>query len=91
MQREVRRHRVARIAIGPNGRAQGVELDDGSVIRAKRVISNAHPITTYLDLIGRDHLPWLEAEVGDLGLDVLAAVKNAIDPRGILNPGKLIG
>jgi phytoene dehydrogenase-like protein len=27
------------------------------VIRAKRVISNAHPITTYLDLIGRDHLP----------------------------------
>jgi phytoene dehydrogenase-like protein len=48
---------VARIAIGPNGRAQGVELDDGSVIRAKRVVSNAHPITTYLDLIGRDHLP----------------------------------
>lgn len=48
---------VSRIAIGPNGRAHGVELDDGSVIRAKRVVSNAHPVTTYLDLIGRDHLP----------------------------------
>lgn len=48
---------VSRIAIGPNGRAQGVELGDGSVIRAKRVVSNAHPVTTYLDLIGRDHLP----------------------------------
>ncbi|HEY7763175.1 MAG TPA: NAD(P)/FAD-dependent oxidoreductase [Actinomycetota bacterium] len=48
---------VSRIAIGPTGRAQGVELDDGSVIRAKRVVSNAHPITTYLDLIRRDHLP----------------------------------
>jgi phytoene dehydrogenase-like protein len=48
---------VARVAISPNGRAVGVELDDGSVIRAKRVVSNAHPVTTYLDLIGRDHLP----------------------------------
>ncbi|HET9312288.1 MAG TPA: NAD(P)/FAD-dependent oxidoreductase [Actinomycetota bacterium] len=48
---------VSRIAIGPNGRAHGVELDDGSVIRAKRVVSNAHPVTTYLDLVGRDHLP----------------------------------
>jgi phytoene dehydrogenase-like protein len=48
---------VARIAIGPTGRALGVELDDGSVIRAKRVVSNAHPVTTYLDLIGRDRLP----------------------------------
>jgi phytoene dehydrogenase-like protein len=40
-----------------NGRAGGVELEDGSVLRARRVISNAHPITTYLDLVGREHLP----------------------------------
>ncbi len=48
---------VARIAINSNGRAVGVELEDGSVIRAKQVVSNAHPITTYLDLVGRDRLP----------------------------------
>lgn len=48
---------VARIAINSQGRAVGVELDDGSVLRAKQVVSNAHPITTYLDLIGREHLP----------------------------------
>jgi phytoene dehydrogenase-like protein len=48
---------VARVAINSQGRAVGVELDDGSLIRARRVVSNAHPKTTYLDLIGRDRLP----------------------------------
>ena len=55
---EIRTERsVARIAVNPQGRAVGVELDDGTVLRAKQVVSNAHPITTYLDLIGREHLP----------------------------------
>jgi phytoene dehydrogenase-like protein len=40
-----------------NGRALGVELEDGTVVRARRVVSNAHPVTTYLDLIGERHLP----------------------------------
>ena len=48
---------VARIAINAQGRAVGVELDDGSLVRAGRVVSNAHPVTTYLDLIGRAYLP----------------------------------
>jgi phytoene dehydrogenase-like protein len=49
--------RVARILVGSSGRAMGVELEDGTVIRAKQVVSNAHPKTTYLDLVGREHLP----------------------------------
>jgi phytoene dehydrogenase-like protein len=48
---------VARVAVNDQGRAVGVELADGSLIRAKRVVSNAHPKTTYLDLVGRDRLP----------------------------------
>jgi phytoene dehydrogenase-like protein len=48
---------VARVAINSEGRAVGVELHDGSLIRAKRVVSTAHPKTTYLDLIGRERLP----------------------------------
>jgi len=40
--------------------------------------------------IGEDHLPWMLAEKGSLGVDVLRAVKMALDPKGILNPGKLI-
>jgi phytoene dehydrogenase-like protein len=38
------------------GRAEGVELEDGTLIKARQVISSAHPITTYLDLVGEDHL-----------------------------------
>jgi phytoene dehydrogenase-like protein len=48
---------VTRIAITSGGRAVGVELADGSLVRAKRVVSNAHPKTTYLDLVGRERLP----------------------------------
>jgi alkyldihydroxyacetonephosphate synthase len=29
-------------------------------------------------------------EIGDLGVEVLRAVKAVLDPAGILNPGKLI-
>jgi alkyldihydroxyacetonephosphate synthase len=29
-------------------------------------------------------------EIGDLGVAILRAVKDTVDPAGILNPGKLI-
>nr|WP_206615765.1 FAD-binding oxidoreductase [Rhodococcus xishaensis] len=45
---------------------------------------------THHHAVGRDHRPWMESEVGELGARVLRAVKDAIDPSGILNPGKLI-
>jgi phytoene dehydrogenase-like protein len=48
---------VQRVAIAGTGRAVGVELADGSLVRARRVVSSAHPITTYLDLVGEDRLP----------------------------------
>jgi phytoene dehydrogenase-like protein len=48
---------VARIATSSAGRATGVELTDGTVIRSRRVVSCAHPVTTYLDLIGEERLP----------------------------------
>ena len=34
--------------------------------------------------------PWLRREVGDAGLAALRAVKAELDPRGIMNPGKLL-
>jgi alkyldihydroxyacetonephosphate synthase len=40
--------------------------------------------------VGEDHLPWIEKEKGALGIEVLRAIKMTLDPRGILNPGKLI-
>ncbi|MCX2729045.1 FAD-binding oxidoreductase [Saccharopolyspora sp. NFXS83] len=46
---------------------------------------------THHHAVGADHLPWLESEIGSIGTTVLAAAKQAVDPTGILNPGKLIG
>ncbi|GAA1797769.1 FAD-binding oxidoreductase [Agromyces neolithicus] len=40
--------------------------------------------------VGRDHAPWLEREIGEVGLRVLRAVKSELDPAGIMNPGALI-
>ena len=40
--------------------------------------------------IGRDHREWLEREIGQLGEGVLTAVKQRLDPAGIMNPGILI-
>ena len=40
--------------------------------------------------VGADHRPWMTAEIGDLGAQVLRAVKQTLDPAGILNPGKVI-
>lgn len=40
--------------------------------------------------VGADHAPYLGAEIGSLGLDVLRAVKATVDPTGVLNPGKLV-
>jgi phytoene dehydrogenase-like protein len=48
---------VDRIAINASGRAVGVALADGSLVRAQRVVSCAHPVTTYLSLIGEERLP----------------------------------
>lgn len=45
---------------------------------------------THHHAVGADHRPWMRDEVGELGVQVLRAVKDTLDPAGILNPGKLI-
>jgi alkyldihydroxyacetonephosphate synthase len=45
---------------------------------------------THHHAVGADHRAWMPAEVGDLGIDVLRAVKDRVDPTGIMNPGKLL-
>jgi glycolate oxidase len=39
--------------------------------------------------IGTLKAPYLEMEVGPVGIDVMRAIKRALDPAGILNPGKM--
>jgi phytoene dehydrogenase-like protein len=54
---EVRTSASVRRVVVSGGRATGVELQDGGRIRGRRVVSGAHPKTTYLDLVGAEHLP----------------------------------
>ncbi|TXI40290.1 MAG: FAD-binding oxidoreductase, partial [Mycobacterium sp.] len=53
------------------------------------IIANGGTITHH-HAVGADHRPWMTAEIGDLGVQVMRAVKKTLDPVGILNPGKLI-
>ena len=45
---------------------------------------------THHHAVGADHRPWLEREIGPLGVEVLRAVKQRLDPTGICNPGVLL-
>lgn len=53
------------------------------------IVANGGTITHH-HAVGADHRPWMRDEVGELGVQVLRAVKATLDPAGILNPGKLI-
>jgi alkyldihydroxyacetonephosphate synthase len=61
--------------------------------RAKRAagdaIAAAGATITHHHALGRDHMPWLEAEHGRLGAELLRALKERCDPAGIMNPGVL--
>jgi len=40
--------------------------------------------------VGVDHRPYLEAEKGAIGLQLIEAVRHQLDPDRLLNPGKLV-
>jgi phytoene dehydrogenase-like protein len=54
---ELRTDSAVQRVVVRDGRAVGVELEGGEFVEARRVISNAHPVTTYRDLVGERHLP----------------------------------
>lgn len=45
---------------------------------------------THHHAVGRDHQPWYVQELDPIFLRLLAAMKRAVDPRAMLNPGVLI-
>ncbi len=40
--------------------------------------------------IGYEHLPWLEADISRQGIEAIVGIKKAIDPKNIMNPGKIV-
>ena len=71
---------------------EGAEIEQWQA--AKRAAGDAiaaeRATITHHHAIGRDHVPWLGAEIGATGIAALDAVKQALDPAGIMNPGKLL-
>ncbi|WP_084678601.1 FAD-binding oxidoreductase [Actinopolymorpha alba] len=72
------------------GAEAAVEQWERAKAAANAAITAAGATISHHHAVGRAHAPYLEAEVGVAGVAVLSAVKSALDPRGILNPGALI-
>ena len=71
---------------------QGAELEQWRAAKSAAcdaIVANGGTITHH-HAIGRDHVPWMEREVGPGGVALLRALKSEADPRGVMNPGKLI-
>lgn len=39
--------------------------------------------------VGTEHLPWLAADISQLGVQAVAAIKRGLDPNNVMNPGRL--
>jgi len=40
--------------------------------------------------VGRDHAPYLKAEKGQIGYEILSTISKTLDPEGIMNPGVML-
>jgi alkyldihydroxyacetonephosphate synthase len=57
---------------------------------ASRAISENGGTISHHHGVGEDHARWLTPEKGALGIEALRALKERLDPDGIMNPGKLL-
>jgi alkyldihydroxyacetonephosphate synthase len=71
---------------------RGAEVEQWRTVKqaASEAIVDRGATITHHHAIGRDHAPYVEAEIGPRGIEVLRAVKEQLDPAGIMNPGKLL-
>ena len=40
--------------------------------------------------VGTEHLPWIEEDISPTGVKAVKALKDGLDPKGVMNPGKII-
>jgi len=74
------------------GNMRGDVLDEWNCIKAgvnDAILAHGGTISHHHG-VGRDHAPWFSREVGEGGIRLLRAVKDELDPSGIMNPGALL-
>jgi alkyldihydroxyacetonephosphate synthase len=71
---------------------RGDELSQWAEVKtaACEAIVAAGGTITHHHAVGRDHAPYVGAEVGETGVAALRALKRELDPAGVMNPGKLL-
>ncbi len=71
--------------------ARGKEIEQWETIKRAAtdcIMANGGTLTHHHG-VGYEHAPWMEKEIGARGMDALRAVKQALDPNDIMNPGKI--
>jgi alkyldihydroxyacetonephosphate synthase len=71
---------------------RGTEVEQWAAVKraaCEAIVAHGGTITHH-HAVGRDHVPYMEAEVGETGIGLLRSLKNDLDPGGIMNPGKLL-
>jgi len=70
----------------------GAEIEQWRAVKqaACEAILRGGGTITHHHAVGRDHAPFMKAEVGETGVAVLRALKAELDPHGIMNPQKLL-
>lgn len=76
------------VVAGQRGDA-AAQWQTAKVAACDAIVAHGGTITHH-HAVGADHRHWMPAEIGELGVQILRAVKQTVDPAGILNPGKLI-
>jgi alkyldihydroxyacetonephosphate synthase len=71
---------------------EGRELEQWQEVKdaASRAIIDDGGALSHHHGIGSEHRRWLPEYLGDGGVRVLRALKQALDPQGVMNPAKLI-
>ncbi len=71
---------------------RGSELSMWAEIKqaASNAVLDAGGTITHHHAVGRDHRPWYDRQRPRLFGEALRAVKKAVDPHGVMNPGVLI-
>ena len=71
---------------------RGAEVEQWAAVKraaCEAIVKHGGTITHH-HATGRDHAPYMEAEVGTTGIEALRTLKDRLDPAGIMNPGKLL-